>query len=428
MAFQLDLLNHSEDSTSKSDALGVSFRDSRAHPIHRWYPYVEGFSSEYIQSLFAEATSGSWTVYDPFGGSGTVCLIASQLGFRSLYSELNPFMQRVSNAKVNSSAWAKKNLADSISILEEFRSVLESDKFERAASKIDLASYEAAFPKRDFFEEQHIRELLAAKHLAHAVASGIPQVEELLLVGISSVLVHNSNMTRRADLRRRKPGEYKNRVVDVRSSIAEKVRHIAEDIRFAGVKKTKLLNANARQFNERYRSAVDEIVTSPPYLNGTNYFRNTKIEMWFLGEIDGEASLTDFNRDCVAGGISNVTNSRSDHAPFESVEKIVTALSNTKGDKRIARMVRYYFNDMHEVLSNSYMYLKPGGKMVLDIGDSRFYGVHVPTDKLLMDVGKSVGFELFDVKTLARRHSRDKTPLQQVEIVLRRPASQSDTQ
>ena len=42
-------------------------------------------------------------------------------------------------------------------------------------------------------------------------------------------------------------------------------------------------NYNSKLFNENYENKVDVIVTSPPYLNGTNYIRNTKLELWFLG-------------------------------------------------------------------------------------------------------------------------------------------------
>lgn len=422
--YQLDLLGEPQPMSMPSEALGLSFRDSRDQPIHRWYPYVEGFASDYIVSLLADAKGSNATVYDPFAGSGTVCVLASRMGLKSAYSELNPFMQFVTGAKVNSARWAKENSAIADSLITDFKKRIRSSELEKQAKTESLDSYHTAFPGRDFFVEQHIRELLAAKTIAKSTAKGAPEVGNLLLVAIASVLVHNSNMTRRADLRRRRDGEYKNRVVDVRKSILEKVDQVQQDIMSAGQSETQFLNANARDFHPDYMGAFDRIITSPPYLNGTNYFRNTKIEMWFTGALDNEGSLTQFNRDCVAGGISNVTNHRDDLKQFSAVEDIVQALSSTNGDKRIGRMVRYYFNDMSDVLRNCFRYLKADGHMILDIGDSKFYGVHVPTDTLLIEASQACGFEVVDVKILARRHSRDKTPLKQVEIQLRRPSAE----
>jgi len=41
----------------------------------------------------------------------------------------------------------------------------------------------------------------------------------------------------------------------------------------------------------------DLILTSPPYLNGTNYFRNTKLELWITGFLENEAELGKFTVD-----------------------------------------------------------------------------------------------------------------------------------
>ena len=40
--------------------------------------------------------------------------------------------------------------------------------------------------------------------------------------------------------------------------------------------------------------AVDAVITSPPYLNGTNYFRNTKVELWFLRCLKNRGDLARF--------------------------------------------------------------------------------------------------------------------------------------
>lgn len=414
---QLNLLEPIDRYCEESSDLGLTFRDSKGLPVHRWYPYVEGFAADYIRSLFRDIPASNCNIYDPFGGSGTVCVIASSLGHKSAFSELNPFMRFIAETKVNSVKWAKRNQSAFEASRAAFLRALTSRKFDRLVDGVSLANYEAAFPDRDFFVEKDIRELLAAKALAEDVSEGAKETRSLLMLAISSVLVHNSNMTRRADLRRRKPGEYKGRVVDVRRSIRDKMDEVAHDIQVAKQSaKTRFVNDDARIFVPQYEQAFDKIITSPPYLNGTNYFRNTKIELWFLDYLQSEEELSGYNDRCVSGGINNVSGRRNDVAAFSSVELVVERLNQTEGDKRIGKMVRQYFNDMKLVLQNCTRYLKPGALLHLDIGDSKFYGVHVPTDRLLIDVAKSVNFRLEESKVLARRHSRDKTPLTQVEL------------
>ena len=76
---------------------------------------------------------------------------------------------------------------------------------------------------------------------------------------------------------------------------------------------------------------------------------------------------------------------------------------------------------MSDVFASVLSALKPGARFVVDIGDSRFYGVNVPTDALLVEVAEDAGFTLESQRLLARRYSYDKTELKQVELVFRSP-------
>lgn len=83
---------------------GGTFSLNKTEPIHRWYSYVEGYSScliaEELKNLLALKPSIE-TIYDPFCGTGTTSLVASTHGIKSFYSESNPFMQTVIETKIN---------------------------------------------------------------------------------------------------------------------------------------------------------------------------------------------------------------------------------------------------------------------------------------------------------------------------------------
>ena len=104
---QLTLLESPLEFTD--DQLGVTFQDSRKEPVHRWYPYVEGFSAPYVRGLIEAGGYGS--VYDPFGGAGTTQLTAATSGIASFYAEVNPFMAYVAETKVNGGRWARQHLS-----------------------------------------------------------------------------------------------------------------------------------------------------------------------------------------------------------------------------------------------------------------------------------------------------------------------------
>lgn len=415
------IIEGSNESDEPSGDLGVTFRDSLRQRVFGWYPYVEGFSATYTRDAILRYQPR--TVYDPFGGSGTTQLAASCLGVPSFYSEVNPFMCFVAETKVTASRWARSNVVAFKDACTDFTTYLASKRFSRDAEHVDLSGYEAAFPERDFFKEMHIRQLLSAVHFVRKAHEGVPEIRHLLLLACAANAVRSSNMTRRADLRRRRSDEYKNRVVDVPAYLIETIMRYADDVEHlpAVMASTVRASADARALPAQYNNAFDFALTSPPYLNGTNYFRNTKIELWLLDYIKTEDELGPFRRQAISAGINNVTRGRSTEHSFERVEKVVERLNATDGDKRIPLMVRQYFSDMHEMFASVHRGLTPGGAFLLDIGDSKFYGVHVPTDHLLVDAATRAGLVLDHRHVLARRHSRDKSELVQVELVFQKP-------
>jgi hypothetical protein len=417
---QLALTFSSEFST---DTLGVTFRDSKRSAFHRWYPYVQGFSAGYVREVLTRF-GPTHHIYDPFGGAGTTQLEASIKGIASSYSEINPFMRFVAETKINSSIWARGNFLRFEETCHQYLRRLERRTLRQYARNLSLKRYQHAFEDRDFFEEEHLRDLLAARELAIETAGNSAESKSLLLLAVAANVVHASNMTRRADLRRRRTDEYKNRVVDVSAYVSKTVTEILNDLASSvGPKvETECVCESAKDVGTRISEAFDLSVTSPPYLNGTNYCRNTKLELWFLGWLADEGELRKLRDTAIAAGINNVTRTRKPLTCFDSVEAVAARLDTKAEDKRIPALVRSYFSDMSDVFASVMGSLKPGSRFVVDIGDSRFYGVNVPTDSLLLEVAEKVGFRVESHRLLARRYSYDKTELKQVELVFRKPS------
>ncbi len=405
--------------------LGLTFQDSLLRRVHGWYPYVEGFSADYVEEQLLSSGSGRiGSIYDPFGGSGTTQLVAACMGIPSFYSEINPLMVFVAETKVTSASWCQRNPELMEDAVTGYLTALYSKEFLEQAREMSLSDYHRAFPGRDFFEQQHLRELLTCRDVAFDVAGNEPHLLAILNLACAANVVGVSNMTRRADLRRRRPDEYKDRVVDVRSMVAASVRHMADDIFYLPEKmgSCKHVSEDCRDLRktERWAEAFDFAVTSPPYLNGTNYFRNTKIELWFMGMIDGERDLGRLRARAITAGINNVSGKVELIHEVPEAESVAGRLDTCAKDRRIPEMVRRYFSDMSAMFISVHQCLRPGAKFVLDIGDSRFYGVHVPTDRILARVGTEAGFELSSQRVIAKRRSRDKTPLSQVELTFQK--------
>ena len=55
-----------------------TFKENKDLSIHRWYPYVEGFSEQFVLDCL-KYNKDAKIIYDPFNGSGTTGIVASKL-------------------------------------------------------------------------------------------------------------------------------------------------------------------------------------------------------------------------------------------------------------------------------------------------------------------------------------------------------------
>jgi len=115
----------------------------------------------------------------------------------------------------------------------------------------------------------------------------------------------------------------------------------------------------------------------------------------------------------VTAGINNVSKRKGEPAVLEHIIEIYSKLLEDNYDKRIPLLVAHYFQDMNQVFNNVASVLTDSGDFFIDIGDSKFKNVHVPTDKIFEKIAFDNNLELIDKSKLRERYSKDGTPLGQ---------------
>ena len=375
---------------------GGTFSLNKSEPIHRWYPYVEGYSSCLIAEelkKFLVLKPNIETIYDPFCGTGTTSLVASTYGIESFYSESNPFMQTVIETKVNVVRMLDVNIA--ITKLLEYRALIRT---------INIESFSSWNGFEKFFGESQLNELLTIKKLISQEDDVL--VKCILTLALSAIVVKVSKMTRRGDLRYATEKEY--REESVLDCFIDKLDEMICDIQYhkAMVKcGTTKVSDDARKND--YVNAFDCVITSPPYLNGTNYIRNTKLELKLNDFILSEKDLPRFHSKGIVAGINNVSKRTTIDTVLPVVEPYLEQLQPVSYDARISKMVAGYFRDMDMVIQKLSTSIKPGGLFTMDIGDSQFAGVHIPTHQILSNICTQYGFYLYDEEILRERRSKN---------------------
>lgn len=389
-----------------ANKLGV-FDDNRKLPLHRWYPFVEGFSSDLVgQALDARSAKA---VFDPFGGSGTTALTAAVRGVPSFFTEVNPFLGWVADVKVN-------QVADFLNA-ELDPALVAKVKTSKSATKAQLAEHPLWLinQKRDFIPEANLKALIGTLAQIDEMEDPLRQIAKLAV--LTSIL-DSSNMIRRTDLRRRTGGD--RQPGDIVEGMKCRLRAFSEDLSgLQGVRlaRTQRVGSDAKG-GWSVPTKLELVVTSPPYLNGTNYCRNTKMELLAGGFMADEKSLGGLRDTSIMAGINNVSNRRDPKPPeYDEVLETIQAVEGSNYDQRIPKMVRGYFADMTDVIESVRKASGKGARFLLDIGDSRFGGIHIDTPRLLAVIAERQSWRLDETVQLRARRSYDGSSLRQDLLV-----------
>jgi hypothetical protein len=401
------------------DPLDATFRDSGRAPLHSWFPYLEGYSPRFVDSVRQEFLPDARRILEPFAGSGTTPIVLGQSGVECGYSEANPAMAFVVQTKLKVLALdsvLRSKLGLKIARLKE-------DLRDRVmAAKPDtelLDSYVAAFGNSVFFDEPTLNNITLLRSLNDDVKKEDPLLGECLTLAALASLIPASRLKRAGDLRFKSEKELLAGTPCIIDAVAERLFVQSHDLPNVDglLARAHFACPTAGELYDRVGDGWDGVITSPPYLNGTNYIRNARLELWYDRHIASKADLRRLRDGVITSGINDV-DFQTDWRPVsKGVERVVAELEREAYDQRIAKMVGGYFRDMEVALKALSSCLNSGARLCIDIGDSIYAGIHVPTDDLLVEVANGLGLQTIERIHLRKRISKCGKPVRQQLLV-----------
>ena len=391
----------------------ITFSEDRAAPFQRWFPLLEGYSLSFVELLLAERAGGASRVLDPFAGVGTTPLAVALRGSSAFYAEVNPVLQKVAAAKFKALALSQEQRATIVSELRSLAHRLPAIIAVAGADQQLRDAYQHTFRGSEFFDDHTLEAVLSVRRVIDVLETRLDLTSDLLEIAAIASLQPASFLIRAGDLRYRK-GRELDRMETFVDSVLDRVVAIADDIEATDVIAGRpLLVAQDAQRLDRIRPlGIDAVITSPPYLNGTNYIRNTKLELWFVRALKSKSDLRSYRDTAITAGINDVRGTEA-RVSSEAARAVISDLEKNAYDSRIPRMVSSYLNGMSRVFAGLATHMKVGAPVFLDIGDSAYGGIHVPTDKLLAEVASDRGFRLLESEVLRTRMSRTGLALSQ---------------
>ena len=417
-----------EDQTNLFDPLTVTFKAGSKEPYARWYTYLEGYSPQFVEAIIRKYAPNAQRILDPFAGTGTTAFTAAQLGKTAYFCEINPLLQFLSLTKIGVRRLkASQRMALVQGLQEAKKTAKELEKFPQ--NDVLHQTYANTFGDSMFFDAAVYDMVLQARTWIDEVALDDPILADLIAVSVLSTLVPSSRMKRSGDLRYKSEKELDRQTVPFIQGICQNLQQIIHDISndVNGLNtEPQLICENAHSLDNISPLDIDTVITSPPYVNGTNYFRNTKIELWFLNCLKEKKDLSMFRAASLTAGINDVTVSKTPHFSHPDVQEVISKLKKHVYDSRIPRMIACYFSEITSIFKSILRHLTPDATLAIDIGDSCYAGVHVPVDKLLSSCLQDLGLEQIDQVILRKRKSRGGMLLEQSLLVFKHSLKQKE--
>jgi excisionase family DNA binding protein len=426
-----------------------AFTENRNQSVHRWVPWIAGFSAGFVQDCLNEYLVGvdpaQALVLDPFAGVGTTLVEASRGGYHTVGFEINPYAALAARAKLEA---MEVSVAELQAWTNAFRAFMDTVG---TASPADPAWAPPGFRSRiPFFSPRVQPQVLWALKFIEGMSD--QKLKDLFLVATGSVMVKFSNYTYEPSLATR-PGSGKPLVEwsDVAGVISTKLRDMIDDCRS--------LQADARGVNpgvrrqmfqdsifnaDKYLSpaSVDLAVTSPPYLNNYHYIRNTRPHLFWLRFIQDTTDLRQIEHSSFGKFWQTVRDGDRLDLTFElpELEAVIDRIRQRNLDRGIyggpgwANYAAQYFNDTYRLCEVMRALLKPGGRLVVVIGNSILQGIEIKVDEFLAQIGRMHGLECEAthmlrtkrvgnsiIRSSVRNAAEHKVALYEVAVVLRKP-------
>ncbi|MFA7566325.1 MAG: helix-turn-helix domain-containing protein [Alkalispirochaeta sp.] len=414
------LIQREKEKNGKIKFGDTAFSKNRREPLHRWVPWIAGFSAAFVEDVFgvtvAHQDPRDVTVLDPFAGVGTTLVEGLKRGYNVIGFDINPYAILATNIKMRAIDANTDILVQVIRQIEQ----LETNPPDPDTDPVSLAP--AGFrSKRSFFSPNVERQVLFIKDVINQQNDAY--IKDVLRTALGSVMVSFSNYSYEPSLGTRiGAGKEEIQNAEVYRIFADKLWEIEADIGFLQKHMQKFDHVPSRKVVEEsfltgYSNiapgTIDVLITSPPYLNNYHYIRNTRPQLYWLDLVQESQALKKVEQDNFGLYWQTVRSGPEISLMFRSpeIEQIIAEIRSrnnqkgTYGGQGWANYAATYFNDTYSFFQATARVMRPGGRVVIVIGNNIVQGVHIETDRLLAEIGEMQGFELVQMHTVRKKRT-----------------------
>lgn len=417
-----------------------TFKDSLRAPVHRWFRYPAGYSYKFVKASFEQfgVNSGGW-VYDPFSGTGTTLICAKQEGINGYGVEAHSFVHWVASVKLY---WEFD-----LKLLEQKLDHFLAGCQRFLTQRLAVVDIEGAFPELIYkcYHIDDLKTLFLIREFIHRSEED-SHFKDFLKLALTETLRGAAlagtgwpYISPRKNTGNLPPKHaYKVFSKTCKSMLSDIDTILISSSKRGGAPLIQNVLGDSRcQQIDIAAGQIDLALTSPPYLNNYDYADRTRLETYFWGHAETWGDITRLYRDkLMVAATTQVTRSEHDldtvlndeikavapdvyNKVLASVRELAGLRLKKGGRKDYDLMTALYFNDIFQVLKETYRVVKEKGHFCLVLGDSAPYGVHIKTEDLIGQLGLGMGFSNYSYYEFRKRGGKWKDNPQRHTVKLR---------
>ena len=373
----------------------VTFRGNLRSTRHGWLRLTPAYSVSLVLELLGRRSLPTLPVLDPFCGTGTTLSACAELGIACTTVDLNPFLAWLSQVKCRGYSAADLSKAE-----------LLVGGMARAAAKGRGRRWVPELHRIDKWWDPPTLDALSR---AFEVLTGKRgKVRDLAALAFCRTLIDAGNVSFRHQSMSFKQSE---QAEDVAGHLQRAFVALLPGARVPmQASEARVLLGDSRQLTQLLpKESFGSVITSPPYVNRMSYIRELRPYMYWLGYLQDGRQAGELDWKAIGGTWGIATSKLSSwqpeaRLPLKKLGVLVRAIQ--RGSPLLGRYVERYFCDMDEHVGNLKQVLAVGAEAHYVIGNSKFFDVVVPAEKLLADLFQRHGFADVRKRVLRRRTSK----------------------
>ena len=381
---------------------------NRDAPIHRWVPWIAGYSKHFVEDALVHFTDGPSVVLDPFAGVGTTLVEADLAGHTAVGFEINPYAAFVSQTKLKAHRIIPDHLREAVQTFKAFM-----PKALKGGVKPRTSPPDAFRTRTPFYSPQVQHKVLLVWDF---ISEQDARIADIFRLAFAALMVDFSNYSYEPSLSR-KVTVGRSEVDDfpVAESLGDKVSQMADDVAWYRRERAKRKRQDPHIFKQSFfdgynnieEASVDLLITSPPYLNNYHYNRNTRPHLYWLGFCNSPRDLKHLEELNFGTYWQNARDQKLVELVPEiediDIRRTLAEVRRRNPEKGIygghgwANYAALYFNDCMRFVKGAEWCLRTGATALVVLGNSILQGVPIPTDRFLAKIAQTHGFKVIDI-------------------------------